>query len=219
MENNKFNIMIGIPAASHVENECIESVFKATMVADKRINSYKLVLQRSYLIDDNRNALAKRAVDIKADYLVMVDSDTVIPEASISRMLDIFQVDSSIKMVCGWQIRKRNHNGETETFIEDGNKDYIKRYTAKELEEISLKSDGIEIKGTGFGLVMIDVSVIKEMLDQKLIPFKYVVYDPFIPGQRLSEDNYFCSLVKRTLKYKIICVTKLKCGHIWKEEY
>lgn len=219
MNEKKFNFFIGIPSATHVENECIQSVFNAAMVKDARINSFRLHIQRGYLVDDNRNQIVKAALDSGADYVIMIDSDTVIPETGISQLLDIMLVDPEIKMVAGWQHRKLSRNGETETFVEDGERDYIKRYNESEIVELGQKSSGIEIKGTGFGFVMIDLSAIKEMFDRNIVPFKYVVYDAFKVGSRLSEDNYFCSVLKRELKYKIICALHVKCGHIWKEVF
>lgn len=217
MTNGKYNFFIGIPSATHVENECIQSVFNAAMVKDARINSFRLHIQRGYLVDDNRNQIAKSALDSGADYLVMVDSDTVIPETGISQLLDIITLDSDIKLVAGWQRRKLTHTGETETFVGDGQRDYVKRYTDKELGELSKTSSAIEIKGTGFGFVMIDLSVIREMLDKNIVPFKYVVYDAFKLGSRLSEDNYFCEMVRNHLGYKVMCALNVGCGHIWKE--
>lgn len=219
MTNGKYNIFIGIPAATHVESECIQSVFNAAMIKDSRINAFKLHVQRGYLVDDNRNQIAKAALDSGADFLIMVDSDTVIPETGISQLLDIILLDESIKMVAGWQHRKLTHNGETETFVEDGERDYVKRYNESEIIELGKKSTGIEIKGTGFGFVLIDLSVIREMFDKNIVPFKYVVYDAFKVGHRLSEDNYFCNVLKRELGYKIICALHVKCGHIWKEVF
>jgi len=219
MTNGKYNFFIGIPSATHVENECIQSVFNAAMVKDARINSFRLHIQRGYLVDDNRNQIAKSALDSGADYLVMVDSDTVIPETGISQLLDIITLDSDIKLVAGWQRRKLTHTGETETFVGDGQRDYVKRYTDKELGELSKTSSAIEIKGTGFGFVMIDLSVIREMLDKNIVPFKYVVYDAFKLGSRLSEDNYFCEMVRNHLGYKVMCALNVGCGHIWKEVF
>ncbi len=219
MTNGKYNFFIGIPSATHVENECIQSVFNAAMVKDARINSFRLHIQRGYLVDDNRNQIAKNALDSGADYLVMVDSDTVIPETGISQLLDIITLDSDIKLVAGWQRRKLTHTGETETFVGDGQRDYVKRYTDKELGELSKTSSAIEIKGTGFGFVMIDLSVIREMLDKNIVPFKYVVYDAFKLGSRLSEDNYFCEMVRNHLGYKVMCALNVGCGHIWKEVF
>lgn len=217
MSEKKYKIFIGIPAATHVENECIQSVFRSATVKDSRIEGYILNIQKGYLVDDNRNQIAKNALDSGADYLVMVDSDTVIPETGISQLLDIITLDPDIKLVAGWQHRKLTHTGETETFVGDGEKDYIKRYTDKELRELAKTSSAIEVKGTGFGFVMIDLSVIKEMLDKNIVPFKYVVYDAFKRGSRLSEDNYFCEVVRNHLGYKVMCAVNVQCGHIWKE--
>ena len=70
MNEKKFNFFIGIPSATHVENECIQSVFNAAMVKDARINSFRLHIQRGYLVDDNRNQIVKAALDSGADYVI-----------------------------------------------------------------------------------------------------------------------------------------------------
>lgn len=73
-----------------------------------------------------------------------------------------------------------------------------------------------DIKGMGFGIVMIRVSVLTQMFKQSIVPFKFVIYDIHKPGARLSEDLYFCQQAKRILGYRLIVVPDVKANHIWK---
>lgn len=212
----KYNLFIGIPVAHNIENECTQSIFNALAAGDPRIGEFKLHVQRGYLVDDNRNKIAKAAIDAGADLIVMIDSDTVIPTNAFGRLIDAMESDPNIMLAAGWQHRKNTYDGQTECFIEDGERNYIERYKGEEIKQFAERGELIDIKGSGFGLVMIRANVIREMFEKKMLPFKYVIYNPFDPGARLSEDNYFSGLVKRELGYRIVCVPDLMCGHIWK---
>ena len=152
---------------------------------------------RGYDCARARNIICNNAIQDGYDYVLMVDSDIVLPAHTLIKMLD------NPKPIClGCYPRKNTGSGTFEIF-KLGQKDYINTFNYGELISFNGK---IEIKGGGFGCAMIDVNIFQNL---SYPFFKYVEYKN---GAVLSEDNYFCSNATKA-GYKIYAETDVICGH------
>lgn len=206
-------MLIMIPTARHAENECVESIFRACQHEVAKAIDITFGFQKGYAVDINRTKIAERAVAENFDYVLMVDSDTVIPEDTIPKMLTVFRDYSNVGAVCGWEMFRANPKTAT-TFTIEENPRYL---TVKmEVQELLSRTTPFKIAGSGFGCVMIDVDVFKKLLDSKIVPFTY----EYIPsGKKLGEDLYFCKQVVNTLKMSIYLHPDIACGHIWSDTH
>ena len=144
-----------------------------------------------------RNIICNNAIKDEYDYVLMVDSDIILPSNTLIKMLD------DPKEIClGCYPRKNTKNGTFEIF-KSGQKDYVKTFNYKELTSLNGK---VEVKGGGFGCAMIKVDILQNLSHPF---FKYVEYES---GATLSEDNYFCSNARKA-GYKIYADTDIICGH------
>lgn len=186
-------ILIAVPT---FENICPE-VFKAIYDLDKCGNDVDFEFVKGYDCAKARNEIGKKARDGGYDYVLMCDSDTIMPRETLKWFLE-----KQVDIVAGFCPHKNTDTGHSEVY-KAGQYDFVNRYTYEELEGI-LESR-IPIRGAGFACVLIRTALFKE------IPFpwfKYVQYGEF---SELSEDFYFCDQARN---YVIEADTRVRCGHL-----
>lgn len=206
-------MLIMIPTARNAENETIESIFAASQHEVAKAIDITFGFQKGYAVDINRTKISERAVKEEFDYVVMVDSDTVIPEDTIPKMLTVFRDYSNVGAVCGWQLYRGNVEESIAFSINDNPKYLTVKMKAK---DILNQTEPFKIAGSGFGCVMIDVAVLKKFFDTKLSPFNYE-YHP--SGRKLGEDLYFCKHLINTIGAWLYLHPEINCGHIWSENH
>lgn len=187
-------ILVAVPTFENILPDTFKSIYNLDKTEDMIVD-FDFV--KGYDCARARNVIAEKAIKGNYDYVLMVDSDIILPAHTLTKML------KEPKPIClGCYPRKNTKNGTFEIF-KPGQQDYIKTFNYKEIVN---HNDKIEIKGGGFGCAMIYVNVFKYLTKPF---FKYVEYDN---GGHLSEDNYFCSNARKA-GYKIYADTGVKCGH------
>lgn len=186
-------ILIAVPT---FENICPE-VFKAIYDLDTTGHDVDFEFVKGYDCAKARNTIATKARDGGYDYVLMCDSDTIMPKETLQWFLE-----KPVDIVAGFCPHKNTKEGFSEVY-KAGQYDFVKRYTYAELEGIT--ETRLPIRGCGFACVLVKVSLFKEL---KFPWFKYVQYDDF---RELSEDFYFCD---KAGNYVIEADTRVKCGHL-----
>ena len=192
-------ILIAVPTFENIMPEC----FKAIYDLDKCGHEVSFEYVKGYDCAKARNVISKKAIDGKYDYVMMIDSDTIIPKDALKHMLE-----GNADMVMGC-VPKKNVRGETVLFASKDNlkgKGFHKVLTYEELQGTAR----IDLKGGGFGCVLISTKVFTAL---KYPYFKDVEYEN---GSALSEDLYFCREAKNK-GFKIEADPRVKCGHIAKK--
>lgn len=187
-------ILIAVPTFENIAPETFKSVYDL----DKAAHAVVFEYVKGYDCAKARNMISKRAISGEYDYVLMVDSDMVIPSNALTLMLE-----STSDLVLGCYPHKNSTDHEVELFADQ--KDYKTRLRYPDLPE----GERIPVKGGGFGCALINVRIYKKL---KYPYFKYVSYDN---GTYLSEDLYFCSALRRA-GGKIEADTRVRCGHIMK---
>ena len=146
-----------------------------------------------------RNKLAQEALDYGMDYVLMVDSDIILPSSTLVHMLE-----QPVDICLGVYPRKNTATGQTEIF----KKGFYNFTDKNNLNASEIEEPGrLDIKGGGLGCALINTEVFRK------IPypwFKYVQYDT---GDVLSEDNYFCCIAADA-GFSIQADTRIRCGHL-----
>lgn len=143
-----------------------------------------------------RNRIAKEAIDGDFDYVLMCDSDTVMPNDALERFLE-YPAD----IVLGLCPRKNTKIGRCEIY-KLGTEGFQSFYTYPTLPT----EPRVLIKGGGLACALIKTEVFKKL---EYPWFKYVHYDN---GEELSEDLYFCCKATE-VGYNIFADTRVRCGH------
>ena len=183
-------ILIAVPTFENIMPETFRAIYECGAgVAD-----FEFV--KGYDCAKARNEIVRKATNGEYDYVLMVDSDVIIPKDTLTLLLE-----GEPDIITGIIPKKNTKVGEAELF-KLGQKNFVDRFLYSELPE----NERIEVKGGGFGCALVKCSVFKSM---KYPWFKYVSYDS---GSFLSEDLYFFNEARKA-GYKILADTRVKCGH------
>ena len=201
-------ILIAVPTFENIYPD----TFKAIYDLDKCGQECVFEFVRGYDCATARNRIAQMAIDIEADYVLMVDNDVTIP----NDVLKVF-LDDPVDVCLGYYAHRDADNiyrGRTSVCkLRDQNgKVYFNyplesEYTAQEL--IGAKEHKIRIHGGGMGCAFIKVDVFRQ-LDYPW--YDWVNYNDSNRGM-LSEDLYFCEQCKQC-GIPIYTDSRAGCGHM-----
>ena len=203
------NILIAVPTFENIYPDTFKSIYDLDCAG----HDVNFEFVRGYDCATARNRIAQLALDKKADWVLMVDNDVVLPNDALVNLLD------EPKEVClGYYAHRDDDNiyrGRTcvcklqqETGARYFNYPLESEYTAEELK--ALKDNGeykLRIHGGGMGCAFIKTSVFEKI--------KYPWYDwvNYEGRQMLSEDLYFCEQCKAN-GILIYTDTRVNCGHM-----
>lgn len=183
-------ILVAVPTFENIKPETFKSIYD--LDASGFDCSFEYV--KGYDCAVARNKIARKAIEGGYDYVLMVDSDSVVPP-------DALQVMSKCGagIVLGFQQRRNGKRGESTIFKAPG-----KTYFKHELQELG---EFVPARYGGFGCALINVDVLKAM------EFPYFQYVWDSETHLCSEDIYFCKKA-RDMGIKTAAATRVWCGHV-----
>lgn len=187
-------ILIAVPTFENILPDTFRSIYNLEKEDWMEVD-FDFV--RGYDCARARNIICNNAIENNYDYVLMVDSDMILPSYTLIKMLN------DPEPVCLGCYPRKNTKTEVFEIFKLGQKDYVDTFNYSEITSFTGK---IEVKGGGFGCAMIDTKILNDLPHPF---FKYVEYDS---GATLSEDLYFCSNVHKC-GYKIYAETDIICGH------
>lgn len=182
--------LIAVPCMDQVAAPFAQSLASLRTVGDTIID-----FNISSLIYDARNRLAKDAVKFEADYILWLDSDMIIPQDTMKKMLK--HMEDGKDIVSGLYFRRR----APFTPILYSKLDREGHEELKDYPENSV----FEVAGCGFGCCMTRVDALQDIMLN--------AHGWFTPFNNYGEDLSFC-LRARESGYKIWCDSTIKPGHI-----
>lgn len=204
-------ILLAVPTFETIYADTYKSMWDL----DKDGNEVLFESVRGYDVATARNRIVQKSLDLKADYVLMVDNDVVLPKDALKTLL------GNRKEVClGYYAHRGDDNlyhGRTcicKLRDKDGKEYYNfpleSEYTAEELHGMAKSGETcIEVHGGGMGCALIRTDV----FEKTSYPwYDWVNYGDANRGM-LSEDLYFCSLC-RTSGIKIYADVRVGCGHL-----
>lgn len=184
-------ILIAIPTFETIQPE----VFKA--VYDLHSAGHELSFD---FVKGYDCAVARNKISVLAkgtyDYVLMVDSDTIIPPDTLELMLD-----TDVDICLGVCPRKNTDKGET-AMVKMSDMSYRDFWHYDELP-----AEKTEVKGGGFACALVKTTVLTAM------DYPYFQYVTNEDCSTFSEDFYFCQHA-RLYGYQIIMDPRVKCGHL-----
>lgn len=184
-------ILIAVPTFETIAPETFKAIYDLKSEHDLSFDFVK-----GYDCAAARNEIAEKALAGGFDYVLMVDSDTIIPPETISYMLE-----NPVDICLGVCPRKNTKTGES-CIIKYGIRDFSEVYHYDEFDE-----PRIRIKAGGFACALIRTDVFRSVPEPW---FRYAVYDD---GSILSEDYYFCNNAGFE-GLTIEADTRVRCGHL-----
>jgi len=182
-------VFIAIPSMDTVSVDFVISLERL-----KRIESTSVNFAVGSLVYVARDNLASQAIMTGSDYILWLDSDMVFSPYLLLKLMQ--EIESGKDFVSGLYFRhstpyapvlyKSVESGE-------GFDDY--------------PEEPFEIDGSGFGGVLMKVSMLKDIIDQE--------HAAFAPLPGYGEDLSFCIRAKRC-GYRLWCDPRIKLGHVSK---
>ena len=204
-------ILIAIPTFETIFPDTYQSVWNL----DRGGHEVSFEFVRGYDCATARNKIVQKALDIGADYVLMVDNDVVLPRGVLLDMLD-----DPVDVCLGYYAHRGEDNlyhGRTSVcklYQPDGKKYFNypleSEYTAQEMKELRDAGEKkIRIHGGGMGCALIRTEVFR------IINYPWYDWVNYADEHRgmLSEDLFFCE----QCRYKEIPVytdVRAGCGHI-----
>lgn len=184
-------ILIAVPTFENIQPEVFKAIYNL-----KSEHELHFDYVRGYDCAQARNEIGKIAQAGGYDYVLMVDSDTIIPPDTLDLMLD-----TPVDVCLGVCPRKNTKNGKS-AIVKLGSPEYLDNYYYSELPE-----EKVRVKGGGFACALVRTKVFTE-LDYPW--FQYVTKEDW---STLSEDYYFCQNAN-LFEVEIWMDPRVKCGHL-----
>ena len=186
-------ILLAIPTNRYIEPETMKSIYNMTVP-----EGYTVDFQYAYgyQIDQIRNLIAEWTK--RYDYLFSVDSDIVLPQDALVKMLS-----ADVDVISGLYIQRITNTHTVELYMDTPSGGMTN------IPYEMLKDRGVvEIAGCGFGACLVKSNVIRTM------EYPHFYYTSALEHiNTVSEDVYFCKKA-RDLGFKIWADTSIKCEHI-----
>lgn len=184
-------ILIAVPTFESIEPEVFKAIYELKSEHELHFDFIK-----GYDCAIARNEIAKLAEAKGYDYVLMVDSDTLIPPDTLDLMLD-----PPADIVLGVCPRKNTKDGKT-AIVKIGSISYLDNYYYSDLPEKRTR-----VKGGGLACALIKTSVFTE------IDYPYFQYVTNEDWSTLGEDFYFCQNAN-LFGIEIYVEPRVKCGHL-----
>lgn len=184
-------ILIAVPTFETIEPEVFKAIYNL-----KSEHELSFDFVKGYDCAVARNEIARLVQIGGYDYVLMIDSDTIVPPDTLDLMLD-----PPVDVCLGVCPRKNTKDGKS-SIIKFGSPSYHESFYYSELPE-----ERIRVKGGGFACALIKANVFTRM-DAPW--FQYVTNED---GSTLSEDYYFC-MNARAFDIDIWMDPRVRCGHL-----
>lgn len=190
---NKKKILLAIPTNKYIEPETFKSIYDLIVPENVELTFQYFY---GYQIDQIRNLIAHWATHY--DYLFSVDSDIVLPNDCLVKMLN-----HDKDLVSGVYIQRKPDVEVVEIYRKN------QFGGVSNVPFVQLQPAGLhEIDGCGFGCVLVKSDIIRK------IGYPQFVYKSALDHKdTVSEDVYFCTKAKE-LGAKMFVDSTIVCNHI-----
>lgn len=194
-------ILIAVPTYENIMPDTFKSIYEL----DKAGHWCVFDFVRGYDCAAARNNIAQEALDVNADYVLMVDNDITLPPDALAHLLD------EPKDVCLGYYAHRNaaniFDGKT-SVCRLGEFNYTQQIPGVEMR--NMVEQGIhklQIHGGGMGCALIHADVFRR------IEYPWFSWVNYTNRQVLSEDLFFCEQCAKA-GIQIYTDTRVGCGHL-----
>ena len=216
-------ILIAVPTFESIYPQVFKAIYDLNETYSSELdpvspNDYIFEYVQGYDCATARNSIVMKAQEHKADYILMIDNDVIVPQNTI----ELFLEDPVDVCLGAYPHRDRDniYRGRTcicKLYNEKGEKYFNypleSEYTSTDLisMEANNEENKIEIHGGGMGCAFIKTSVFDD------IDYPWYDWVNYADDHRgmLSEDLYFCEQCK-SRGIPIYTDVRVRCKHIFR---
>lgn len=206
-------VLIAVPTFENITPDTFKALWDLEKPPE---HQYVFEFMRGYDTASARNNIAERALDIGADYVMMVDSDTTPPGNAFVHLYS-----HGVDVCMGYYMhRAKSTNATTPKtnvckLADDDGKRFFgypaeSQMTGDELRVLRDRGEYLhEIHGGGMGCILINTRVFREA------PYPWFDWVNYPDDNRglLSEDLFFCETMHNE-GIPIYVDTRVSCGHL-----
>lgn len=175
------NLVIGIPTAGNPAQPFIDSL--KTLTFPGSITGFDNISVTGNFVPAQRELLARHAIRVKADYLLMIDDDIVVPPDAIASFLSVLGSDDRAGIVGGLYYAR---DGIRPMAVANWKPlDTTSAYTP------AFAHDPVAVDGVGFGCVMVKCAVFRA-LDEPYFSAQVFLEESQRRVRVCNEDYLFC---------------------------
>lgn len=175
------NLLIGIPTGGRPAQPFIESLKSIELPA--QITGFDNISVTGNFVPAQRELLARHALRVKADYLVMIDDDIIVPADAITQLLSVFDSDPKTGIAGGLYYAR---DGIRPMAVADW-----KPYDTTCAYTPAFTDEPVAVDGVGFGCVMIKCDVFRSM-EQPFFHAQVFLEESLRRVRVCNEDYLFC---------------------------
>lgn len=195
-------VFIAVPTFENIAPDTFKSIYGLDRCGHWTVFDFV----RGYDCATARNNIARQAQREEADFVLMVDSDIVLPSDALANMLEWNE-----DVVLGWYAhREGKWDGRTSIVKYGEDLNYLWQATADEFNMLRDKGvNRVQVHGGGMGCALIRTSLFDKL------PFPWFDWVNYDSGQVLGEDLFFCERCKAA-NVPIYADLRVGCGHIFR---
>lgn len=185
-------LLIGIPSLDYVHVNFVKSLTALIMRLKSEGVNFDVQIESGTLVYVARDKIASKAINEGYTHVLWFDADMVFQDSVLDDLMF-----SGKPFVCG--IYHARRKGYHSCLFRNLDLNHLERF------EYPYPTDTFEIAGCGFGCVLIDVQIMREVMQKD--------GTCFLPMPQYGEDLAFCKRVT-ALGYKMYAEPSAVCGHI-----
>lgn len=194
-------LVVGIPVLDNVHWKFF--LHTTTLVGKlAKEHDVHLCIVNRCAIDRARQIVVDTAMSIKADRILFIDDDTIVPLDTVEHLNPLFEDD--VIAVSGFCYQRGYPYHAMVYHYPEG--DWSRRDHSNQMLE-PFPDEPFEVSAVGMGICMLDVNLMRS-----------IEGDCFSRDSKGTEDFYFFAKAKRA-GFKVICHPKVQAGHLGMNEY
>lgn len=185
-------LLIGIPSLDYVHVEFMKSLTALIIRLKNEGVNFDVQIESGTLVYCARDRIASKAINEGYTHVLWFDADMVFRDSVLEDLQ--FSGKPFVSGIC--HARRKGYHS---CLFSNLDLNHLERV------EMPYPTDTFEIAGCGFGCVLIDVQVLKDVMVQE--------GSCFLPMASFGEDLAFCKRAK-ALGHRIYAEPSVVCGHI-----
>lgn len=193
-------VLLGIPTSGAPTQPFLESLAGIALPPDVELQTITVT---GNFISAQRELIVERALEMRADALLMCDDDMVLPPDAFKSLLGLLQNDTSCGLAGALYYSR---DGFRPMVVDDWSSENTTTATIPAFDQAPVR-----VGGVGFGCVAISATALRLLSGPIFETQVYIERNP--PRVRICNEDYLFCAKLRSIGYDVILHAGVRCGH------